>query len=388
MKLRSLLTVMGIGVGIGAILFLVSLGQGLQRLLIERITTAEALLTLDVAPSGDGLIALDQNKVAAISQLPSVAIISPIKTAKAKINFEGVTAGITAHFVDNSFFRLAGLDKLIAADQANNQNNKEKNNKNTEIFIDNQSIVVSQAVLNLLSISDEAIGKLLDLKVGGDKAAVVLDSTYKITEIINDDLNSFVYLPLSAYPADQLLFYNNLKAQVKSTVFLEEARDQIIADGFVVSALSDTVRQANKVFKVMQIILGAFGIIALAVAAIGMFNTMTIALLERTNEIGIMRSIGASRRDIWLMFLIEALIIGFLGGLVGVIVGIGLGETTNLGLNLLANRLGGQSLDIFYYPMWFVITIIMFSTLVSFITGFYPARRAARLNPLEALRYK
>ena len=195
-------------------------------------------------------------------------------------------------------------------------------------------------------------------------------------------------MPLSAYPQDQLLFYNNLKAQVKSTVFLEEARDKIIAAGFVVSALSDTVRQANKVFKVMQIILGAFGIIALAVAAIGMFNTMTIALLERTNEIGIMRSIGASRRDIWLMFLIEALIIGFLGGLVGVIVGVGLGETTNFGLNLLANRLGGQSLDIFYYPMWFVITIIMFSTLVSFITGFYPARRAAHLNPLEALRYK
>ena len=179
-----------------------------------------------------------------------VNFVSPVKSTKAKINFEGVTAGITAHFVDNNFFRLAGLDKLLVSEETNDK--KENNHKNTEIFTDNQSIIVSQAVLNLLSIPDKAIGNLLDLKVSGDQGAVVLESTYKIIEIINDDLNSFVYLSLSAYPSDQLLFYNNLKVQVKSTVFLEEVRDQIVGYGFAVSALSDTVRQANKVFKVIK----------------------------------------------------------------------------------------------------------------------------------------
>ncbi|MFH1713441.1 MAG: FtsX-like permease family protein [Candidatus Jacksonbacteria bacterium] len=386
MKLRSLLTVLGIGIGIGTILFLVSLGQGLQKLLIERITTAEALLTLDITPAGDGLVALNKLAVEKMGKMDEVTIISPVKSVKAKINFEGVTAGVTAHFVDENFFRLAGLNKLLASQKENGKNN----NKDSQfkIFPNNQCVIASQTVLNLLSINEEPIGKSLNLQAADSLEGATLAGSYQICDILNDELSSFVYLPISAYPSDKLTFYSNLKVQVKSTVFLEKAREEILQQGFNVSALSDTVQQANKVFKVMQIILGAFGIIALTVAAIGMFNTMTIALLERTNEIGIMRAIGASRRDIWLMFLIEALIIGFLGGLVGVIVGIGLAETANLGLNLLAARLGGQSLDIFYYPLWFIITLVSFSTLVSFITGFYPARRAAHLNPLAALRYK
>jgi len=169
---------------------------------------------------------------------------------------------------------------------------------------------------------------------------------------------------------------------------MEGARNKIIEMGFLVSSLSDTIDQANKIFKVIQIILGLFGLVALTVSAIGMINTMTITLLERTQEIGIMRSIGASRSNIRMLFLIEALLMGFLGGMGGVIMGYLGGELANLGINLLAKNFGGQALNLFYRPLWFIGVIITSSAIVGFITGIYPAYRASKLNPLDALKYK
>ena len=381
MKLRSMLTVLGIGIGIGAILFLVSLGQGLQRLLIERITTAEALLTLDILPPGGDKIILNKESLERIRAIPEVAEISPVKSVKARASFEGVTAGITANFVEDNFFRLSGLDKQLTKQKS------QARDVGAIIFENEKSVIISTAVAKLLSM-DDPINKIIDIKIASENDLPVTVESFTIVDTTNDELSSLVYLPTRAYPQGQDIVYDNMKVSVTSTVALEPVRETIVESGFLVSALSDTVRQANRVFSIMKIILAIFGIIALIVAAIGMFNTMTIALLERTNEIGIMRSIGASRKDIWVMFLTEALVIGFLGGVSGVGVGVGGGELTNVGLNFLASRLGGESLDVFYYPVWFMISIVLFSTLVALGTGFYPAQRAAHLNPLDALRYK
>ena len=96
--------------------------------------------------------------------------------------------------------------------------------------------------------------------------------------------------------------------------------------GFIVSALSDTISQANKIFRLVQIILGIFGVVGLIVAGIGLINTMSITLLERTSEIGILRALGASKNDIRKLFLMESTISGFLGGIVGTGFGFVLGE--------------------------------------------------------------
>ena len=105
-------------------------------------------------------------------------------------------------------------------------------------------------------------------------------------------------------------------------------------------------------------------------------------------EIGIMKALGAVSLDIWRMFLAEAVIIGFLGGTGGIIIGWLGGETVNYGLNILAGAMGGEKIDIFYTPYWFSLLIITFATVVGLLTGFYPAKRAAKINCLEALRYK
>jgi putative ABC transport system permease protein len=131
-----------------------------------------------------------------------------------------------------------------------------------------------------------------------------------------------------------------------------------------------------------------FGTIALFVSAIGMFNTMTITLLERTEEIGIMKSIGASDSSISVMFFMESAIMGFLGGISGVVIGWLGGKLFNILINLVATRFGGQQVNLFTTPLWLVFGVIGSSAVVGFLTGFVPARRASKIDPLDALRYK
>ncbi len=115
---------------------------------------------------------------------------------------------------------------------------------------------------------------------------------------------------------------------------------------------------------------------------------MTVTLLERTKEIGIMRTLGASPSDVKLLFISESVIVGFLGGLSGVLMGITLGFLVNFMLNLAASQFGGQAVKLFAFPLWFLTFISLFSACVGYLTGVFPARRAAQLNPLDAIRYE
>jgi putative ABC transport system permease protein len=119
-----------------------------------------------------------------------------------------------------------------------------------------------------------------------------------------------------------------------------------------------------------------------------MFNTMVIGFLERTFEIGIMKSLGSTSSNIRNIFLMESWIMGFWGGIGGIILGVGAGEIVNLGLNILAQELGGKPIDLFIYPWQFLVLIIVVASFVGILSGFWPARRAARLSPKEAFMRK
>lgn len=124
------------------------------------------------------------------------------------------------------------------------------------------------------------------------------------------------------------------------------------------------------------------------VSAIGMFNTMTVTLLERTKEIGIMRTIGASPSDVKNLFISESIVVGFLGGVSGIVMGVTIGLTVNFFLNLVASQFGGQAVALFSFPLAFLLFIMLFSAAVGYLTGVFPAKRAATLNPLDAIRYE
>ncbi len=240
-----------------------------------------------------------------------------------------------------------------------------------------------------------------------------LDQEFEIKGVIEDETANYVYFPLAViarsnfesfssspdFPDAERAIkdtldiserkgYTLIKVRVKDRNYLEEVRSQITLLGFNVSTISDTLEQMDIIFKAIQIILAIFGLVALAVASIGMFNTMTIALLEKTREIGIMKALGATDKDIRRLFLVEALIIGFCGGLGGIGVGFLVSYLFNLLINALARFLGGQAVDLIYTPFWFILAIISFSVIVGFVTGIYPSHRASKLNPIDALRYE
>lgn len=382
-KMRTSLTVLGIGIGIGAIVFLVSLGYGLQRALIEQITSSDALLSLDVVQGEKTVLVLNNDVLSEIKEFPEVKEVAPMVSLRGQILFEGTTADSIVNITSGEFLKLSGLkveSGAIINDQAN-------------------EVLISKAVARVFNIEDakSIIGKEVSVsflaaktdELGQESLDLIeQDGMFKIVGVVEDESSSFVFFPISKVAGLTIDSYSQFKVRVNGTGDLDVVRNKILDMGFAVAALSDVVDQANKIFGILQIILAVFGVVALVVSAIGMFNTMTIALMERTQEVGIMKSLGATRWDIMYMFVTEAMIMGFLGGAVGLAVGILGGEAFNLLLNLLANRFGGKTVDIFYTPIWFSTTIMIFSTIVGFITGLWPARRAARLNPLEAVRYK
>jgi len=377
---RTVLTILGLGVGIGAVLFLVSLGYGLQNIILNKITTADALLTLDVSSASD-MVVLDKARLESINTLPGVAETSPVLDLSGQIIYNNETTDSLAVVIDKPFFRLSGT--TLASGKEFSQS-------------DAPEVIVSSASAKIFGFTSpgDMIGQSVSLNLfipNSDKSDVSIftpPTDYKVVGIITDDNTSFVYVPLLTLGDLGLPVYSSLKVKVTDSEQLNIVRDVIIKQGLLASSVSDTIDQTKKIFGIIQIVLGVFGLIALIVSAIGMFNTMTITLLERTKEIGIMRAIGVGTRDIAKLFLMESVIMGGLGGLGGVIIGFLCGQIFNLVINILAKNFGGQSLNLFYSPAWFVLFILSFSILTGFITGLYPARRAAKLNPLDALRYK
>ncbi len=383
-KSRIFFTVLGVSVAIGAVLFLVSFGYGLQASLLEKITTTDSLLSLDVMSPDTELIKLNQDTLSKITQIEHVDKISPYVAYSGNLTLDNLTSEAMVNIVDDNYLKFDGVTPKIG--------------RSFELSDTNKAIV-NNSVADLFDISaDKLIGKKINVTVftpdieSENKTEEVqaqnLAKDFEIVGVIEDTNNQgYIFIQQNdvSIPINE---YSSVKVKVDSEPNLSNVRDNLTSSGFLVSALSDTIDQANQIFGIIQIVLSIFGIVALIVAAIGLINTMTISLLERTNEIGIMRAIGASPTDVMWLFLGESIMIGFLGGVSGILLGFLLSQGFQAIINLISRSLGGQNLNLFSYPIWFILFIIILSTSVGFIGGFFPARRAAKLNPLDALRYK
>jgi putative ABC transport system permease protein len=192
---------------------------------------------------------------------------------------------------------------------------------------------------------------------------------------------------ISRAPSDQPI-YSSVSVRVKNPSRVQLVEDAIRKMGFNTFSILDASKSIQQFFKVLDVFLGIFGSLALAVAFIGIVNTLVMAILERRREIGIMKAIGASDGDVKKLFFAEAGAMGVLGGVVGVALGWAIGQVINLGTNVYLRSQSFPPEHFWSVPWWLVVFALLFSFLVSLAAGLYPAGRAARLDPVQALRYE
>ena len=384
--LRTWLTILGMGVGTGAVVVLVGLGFGLQQIILEQIVFGETLLSLGVSATGAQNLRLTSETVAQFKAIDNVLDAAPLARFPALVTYKGLTGNVFIQGAEPPYLRYAG----VAAQSGEAFTDADLGDVDT--------VMLSPAVLKLFGIDDVEgfIGEKVRFRIlvpandGTDVInEVIIDKDYTVRGITKEEgvLNALIMLPelRNHIGIDE---FERVQVRVASNEFLPIVEKQLIEEGYRVTALSKTVEQASKIFQGVQAVLATFGGIALLVSAIGMFNTMTVTLLERTKEIGIMRTIGAAPKDIKWLFVSESIIVGFLGGVSGIVMGVSLGVIVNLLLNLAASQFGGESVSLFAFPIPFLLFIAFFFFFLGYLTGIFPAKRAASLNPLDAIRYE
>jgi ABC-type antimicrobial peptide transport system permease subunit len=257
--------------------------------------------------------------------------------------------------------------------------------------------VVNRAMLNVLGINEgEAVGKtfITSFVVVGDLLQDMKEkiesepAEYTIVGVTPDDKTPLFYVPFIDLRFLGVTNYSQIKAVAKNQDVLAKVRQQIEAMGYLTHSVVDTVNQMNNIFGTAKTVLALLGMVALAVASLGMFNTLTVSLLERTREVGLMKAMGMKSIEIRELFLTESMIMGFFGGVLGIFLGFLAGEAIGLILSAYALSKGQGYIDISSIPVYFAAIVLLLSLTVGVVTGIYPARRAKKISALNALRYE
>ncbi len=184
------------------------------------------------------------------------------------------------------------------------------------------------------------------------------------------------------------LTYSSLTMLIEDPKYVTAVEDQVKAMELGAFSLFDAAHRLQQFFAVLDTFLGLFGSLALAVASLGIINTLVMAILERRREIGVLKALGAADRDVRQLFFAEAGVMGLAGGILGVFLGWFIGRVINFAANVYLSQQNVPPQKLWTVPLWLVGAAIGFSIVVSLAAGLYPAARAAKLDPVKALRYE
>lgn len=304
----------------------------------------------------------------------------------------GVTEDATVSAIPGLIQDAEGEWVAIASESA------EKKAQQKELTSDaSRHAVVNTAFLQVLGITtDTAVGTEFstsfvipsNLLSDTDEKIESVPTNYTIIGVVAGDSSPFFYVPFTDLRSLGVNVYSQAKVIAQDKKELSQIRKQIDALGFSSNSVADTVKQIEQLFASIRLILITLGLVALSVAALGMFNTLTVSLLERTREVGLMKAMGMRSAEVKELFLTESLIMGMIGGVGGICLGLGVGKLLSIGLSAFAFSKGAGTLDISYLPLSFTIFILLLSLFVGITTGLFPARRATKISALNALRYE
>jgi putative ABC transport system permease protein len=436
--LRNALTTLGVAVGVASLVAMLSLGVGLQTLASQRLTRSGLFDAVFVTsqrnfrgprrpPSADSTPKqdfrnLDEDVRQQLTKLSNVTEVYPQIRFVTDVRYASKSESTNVLGLPESSRSSGAFDGMTGAffssptaEEAILQIEFAKLLTDQPPSLVGKDLILRYAerVVPSKNLDDE---DLLDSMMGagtpGGIFIVPHEKKLRIVGVIESDpsagIGGFggarVYLPLKtaeqlhvAQPDDLQSFvsgnstkpsYMALTVRVHSPKDVPQVEAAIKKLGFATFSLLDATKNLRLVFTVFDLFLGLFGSLALTVASLGIINTLVMAILERRREIGILKALGATDRDVRSLFFAEAGAMGLFGGFFGVALGWLIGLALTWGTTIYLHRQNLPGVKISYVPWWLALGAVGFAIAVSLVAGLYPASRAARLNPVEALRYE
>jgi putative ABC transport system permease protein len=387
--MRSSLTMLGVIIGVGAVIAMVAIGQGAHASIRAKITSlgANSLLILSGSTTQSGVrigwggrATLRPADVKAIQQeCPAVAYVTPTLRSTAQVvytnqNWATTIQGTGIEYADIREWRLLSGTWFTQQD----------------VDAASKVAVLGQTVADWLFGSMDPVGQVIQIQNMPFRVIGLLASKGQSTT--GQDQDDVIIIP---YTTSQkklvgITHVHSIQASAVSSELMAEAVDQVTAllrqrhrllpwqeSDFTVRPWADLAAAQEESSRIMTLLLGSIASISLLVGGIGIMNIMLVSVTERTREIGIRMALGAKKRDILWQFLVEAMMLSFSGGIVGIGLGVG-------GAKLISSIAAWPSL-----VSWDAVALaFLFSGVVGIFFGFYPARKAAQLEPIEALRYE
>lgn len=375
-KLRTFLTLFGIIIGIGAIFFLFSFGLGLRDLVAKQVIGDRSIKSIDISTPNSRILNLDDDLVNKLSGLGHVEKVGKSYSFPGSVNYQKSESDAVVYGVDKNYQDLSTLSLSTGRLLEDNDENV---------------AVISSALLSSIGITEakSAIDKKINIKIpikGLPNKQTEIQKDLTIVGVLDSGSGGEIFLPAGILQSAGVKYYSQVKIVSDSTDNVPELRKQVESLGYQTDSPIDTLAQINQIFKFFTVILVGFGSIGMIVSVLGMFNTLTISLLERTKEIGLMMALGGRNRDIRRLFIFEAILLSIAGAVIGIVLAIINGQLLNMLMNRSAKGRGvTQTFDLFSTPWWLILLMIGFMIVVGIAVSFFPARRASKIDPIDAL---
>jgi putative ABC transport system permease protein len=393
-RTRSLLTMLGIIIGVAAVIAMVGVGAGATTRIQQQIQSIGSNLIMvlpgSISANGvrlgsGGVATLTEDDAKAIAaECPSISAVAPMVRGGVQIVFGSSNWATTAQGVTPDYMTIRDAS-MMSGEFFTNQ----------DVDSAAKSAVLGNTVAQNLFGNSDPTGQVVIIKnVPFTVVGVLTPKGQSPTGVDQDDV---ILLPLST-AKQKVLGANKANAKAVSTLMVQAIAPQAMAqaqeemtallrerhriqpddeDDFTVRNLTEVFAAQETSAQVMSILLGAIASVSLIVGGIGIMNIMLVSVTERTREIGLRLAVGAKTRDILSQFLVEAVTLSLLGGIIGIIVG--------LAASLLISHFAQWSTQV---SAMSVLMAFVFSAVVGVSFGYYPARKAAFLDPIEALRYE
>lgn len=388
-KMRSLLTMLGIIIGVAAVIALVSIGYGVRSQIQDSISSLGSNLlmvypgaprTPGVRPTADSQKTLKLEDYTTISHLQDIDMASPVSAGSSYVviytnkNWPTSVNGVNSDFqYINNWTVKSG--RFITASQVERR--------------ERVAVIGATVATNLFG-TEDPVGKDIRIKNNPYKVIGVLES--KGSGSFGNDQDDVIYIPYTTgmerlqgvdylrmiyIKAKDGVDLDRLQTDVENILRVRHNIKNPELDDFNVRNMATIMATVEETTATMTLFLGAVAAISLVVGGIGIMNIMLVSVTERTREIGVRKALGATYRVIVMQFLIEAVVISLVGGAIGILVGIGASK--------LIGALTSMKTVISMGP---ILLSFGFSMAIGLVFGLYPARKAAKLNPIDALHYE